>query len=45
MSTLFLKKEAGIYNGEKRASELEKVDSYMKENEIRILPNNKLKLN
>ena len=42
MGTLFLTKEVRIYNGAKTASSinsLEKLDSYMYKNEIRILPN------
>ena len=41
MSTLFLTKEARIYNGAKTAFSimvLGKLDSYMQKNEIRILP-------
>ena len=51
MVTLFLRKEARIYNGEKTASSISgagKLDSYIKKNEIRTLPNtihnNKLKM-
>ena len=42
MVTLFLIKEARIYNGEKTASSVSgarKGDSYMYKNEIRTLPN------
>ena len=52
MGTLFLIKEARIYNREKTASSINGVgkrDSYMQKNEIRMLPNNihkdKLKVN
>ena len=41
ISTLFLTKEARIYNGAKTAFSimvLGKLDSYMQKNEIRILP-------
>ena len=42
MGTLFLTKEARIYNGAKIASSISgagKLDSYMQKNEIRTLPN------
>ena len=40
MGTLFLTKEARIYNGAKTASSINgKLDSYMQKNEIRKLPN------
>ena len=41
MGTLFLTKETRIYNRAKTASSmvLGKLDSYMKKNEIRTLPN------
>ena len=41
MGTLFLTKEARIYNGAKIASSINgvgKLDSYMQKNEIRTLP-------
>ena len=42
MGTLFLTKEARIYNGAKTATSISgaaKQDSYMQKNEIRTLPN------
>ena len=42
MVTLFLIKEARIYNGENTGSSISgagKLDSYMEKNEIRTLPN------
>ena len=42
MGTLFLTKEARIYNGAKTASAVSgawKLDSYVQKNEIRSLPN------
>ena len=42
MSTIFLKKEARIYNGAKTASSINgagKLDTYVKKNKIRTLPN------
>ena len=44
MDTLFLTKDARVYNGAKTASSIKKkvlgkLDSYMQKNEIRTLPN------
>ena len=46
MGTLFLTKEARIYNGAKTASSINgagKLDSYMQKNEIRTLSNTRHK--